>query len=83
MKILCTILVLSTLKVFWQTSITPEQRQQANKFYIAADWNESRKAYHVIVQAEPQNWNAKMRLGVSMTQIGNPKEAFPLFGRSG
>lgn len=78
MKIGLAILVFFPLVAFSQSAITSEQRQQANKFYAASDWKESLKAYQTITQAEPQNWNAKMRLGVSMTGLGKQKEALPL-----
>lgn len=75
MKQLFAFILLIPFIAFSQTAITAEQRQQANKFYMASDWNESLKAYQVISQSEPQNWNAKMRLGVSMTRLGRQKEA--------
>ncbi len=78
MKLLIILIYLIPFISFSQTAITPEQRQQANKFYTASDWKESVKAYQFIAQAEPQNWNAKMRLGVAMTGLGKQKEALPL-----
>ena len=78
MKQLLILLLLISFTALAQTAITPEQRQQANIFYVASDWKESLKAYQTIVQAEPQNWNAKMRLGVSMAGLGRQKEALPL-----
>ncbi len=60
---------------FAQSPITPEDRQKANNFYIAADWANAIAAFRKIADAEPKNWNARTRLGVSLTSIGNVKEA--------
>jgi tetratricopeptide (TPR) repeat protein len=78
MKKLFTFILLTPFITFAQTSITPEQRQQANAFFQASDWKESLKAYQSISLAEPQNWNAKMRIGISLTKLGRQKEALPL-----
>lgn len=78
MKKLFTFILLTPFITFAQTSITPEQRQQANSFFQASDWKESLKAYQSISLAEPQNWNAKMRVGISLTKLGRQKEALPL-----
>src|SRR6478752_4830523 len=78
MKNLILLIVFIPAFALGQSTITPEQRQQANKFYTASDWKESLKAYQVIAQAEPQNWNARMRAGISLTALGRTKEAVPL-----
>jgi len=62
---------------FSQSEITAEQKQQASQYYAAGDWNSAIKSYQVIVKADPQNWNAKMRLGVALTSSGKPMEALP------
>ncbi len=77
MKIISLLLVLLPLFGYAQ-SITAEQRQQANKLFTELNWKESLKAYETIVKAEPQNWNAKMRMAVSLTELGRQKEALPL-----
>ena len=78
MKNLILLLALAPAYGFSQSAISPEQRQQANKYYTASDWKESLKAYQVIAQAEPQNWNARMRAGISLNGLGRTKEAIQL-----
>jgi tetratricopeptide (TPR) repeat protein len=58
-----------------QTPVTQEDRQKANSFYIAGDWANAITAYKKIADAEPQNFNARTRLGASLTQSGMAKEA--------
>jgi tetratricopeptide (TPR) repeat protein len=58
-----------------QTPITQEQRQQANQYFQASDWVKSVKAYQTIASAEPQNWNARLRWGVSLLNSGKHKES--------
>jgi tetratricopeptide (TPR) repeat protein len=66
------------LFTFAQSGITVEQRQQANQFFQEGSWQKSIAAYQAIAQAEPQNWNAQMRWGISLTNSGKPKDALPL-----
>lgn len=78
MKTIFTLLLAASVTVgIAQSTVTPEQRQQANQFFQANDWSQSAKAYEVIAKAEPQNWNAKLRLGVSLTNTGKQKDAIP------
>jgi tetratricopeptide (TPR) repeat protein len=74
MKLAC-LLLLTSIACFAQSSITPEDRQKANSFYVAADWTNAIAAYKKIADAEPQNWNARTRLGASLTAKGDAKEA--------
>jgi tetratricopeptide (TPR) repeat protein len=82
MKPFLALVLLLPFFAFSQTAITSEQRQNANTYFQAANWKESIKAYHIIAQAEPQNWNAKMRLGISMTKSGQTKDAISVLQES-
>jgi tetratricopeptide (TPR) repeat protein len=70
-------LFLFSLIVQAQT-ITPEQRKDANNYFLANDWINTIKSYQLIAKAEPQNWNARMRWGIGLTNTGKVKEALPL-----
>ncbi|NOT77292.1 MAG: tetratricopeptide repeat protein [Cyclobacteriaceae bacterium] len=74
MKLLALLLLFPFLCIA-QSSITQEDRQKANSFYVASDWSNAITAYKKIAEAEPQNWNARTRLGVSYLSSGNSKEA--------
>ena len=75
---LTTLFVLTSIVCLAQSPITPEDRQKANSFYTAKDWTNAITAYKKIADAEPQNWNARTRLGISLTAIGKAKEAIKL-----
>ncbi len=75
MKLIGFLLLLGPVCGFGQSPITAEDRQKANSFYVAADWANAVTAYKKIADAEPQNWNARTRLGASLTAKGMAKEA--------
>jgi tetratricopeptide (TPR) repeat protein len=68
----------SLLTVAFSQTVTSEQRKQADAFFQASDWKNVIASYSAIAKSEPQNWNAKMRWGVALTNSGKPKEAIPL-----
>jgi len=74
MKILYLLLLIPGIGLS-QSSITQEDRQKANSFYTASDWVNAITAYTKIANAEPQNWNARTRLGASLIASGKSKEA--------
>jgi tetratricopeptide (TPR) repeat protein len=66
-----------TLTSHSQSAITPEQRLQANNYFVANDWSNTIKVYQLIIKAEPQNWNAKMRVGIAFINMRKAKEGLP------
>jgi hypothetical protein len=74
MRILYLLLLLPVIS-FGQSTISSEDRQKANAFYSASDWHNAAIAYQKIADAEPQNWNARTRLGASLIANGKAKEA--------
>ena len=55
--------------------ITTDDRQAANTFFTTHDWSNAKTAYEKICVAEPTNWQAKNRLGVVLSELGNTKNA--------
>lgn len=76
-NLLYALLFLYVQQGYAQSSVTPEQRLEANSYYLAGDWINTIKSYQSITKTEPQNWNAKMRVGVALTNTKKAKEALP------
>lgn len=74
------LLFLLSLSSFAQTapassSVTPEMRAEANKFYQAQDWQNAATAYQKIAELETQNPNAYYRAGNSFLNLNKNDEA--------
>jgi hypothetical protein len=78
MKIVLYFLLIFTPAILQAQTITPEQRKQAEEYFQMKNWKKVIEAYSVIAKSEPQNWNAKTRWGVGLTQSGKAKEAILL-----
>ena len=73
--LLSLILILAFIHTSGQSKITTEDRQKANTYFTSGDWSNALKSYQAIVQQEPKNANALMRLGQSQTALGKNQEA--------
>ncbi len=74
LSILLSVLVFIS---YGQSAVTPEQRQEANTYFNNEEWNKVITSYLSIVKAEPQNWNARMRIGIALTKSAKAKEGIP------
>jgi tetratricopeptide (TPR) repeat protein len=72
------LIVLLSISGFAQSTVTPEDRKKANEAFTASKWTDAIALYKAIAEKEPQNWNARMRWGISLTSSNNPKDAVPV-----
>lgn len=78
MKRNCLTLLLVFLVFSAEAQISGEDRQKATNFFLASDWKNTTTAYEKICAAEPTNWQAKNRLGIAYSELGNLKKAGPI-----
>ncbi len=73
----CLLLLLFSAMLCSQTTpaVTPEMRQEANKYYLAQDWEKAVAAYGAIVKIEDANANARFRLGNSLLNLNRNADA--------
>lgn len=75
------VLVLIGASAFSQ-SVTPDDRKKANEAFTANQWAEAVKLYKAIAEKEPQNWNARMRWGISLTASNQANGAVLVLGEA-
>lgn len=64
------------------SSITVEQRKEANEVYLAQSWTKSAELYQAITEVEPRNAGALFRLGVSYHNLKKYDEAMKIYMRA-
>jgi tetratricopeptide (TPR) repeat protein len=77
MKTLLYLFLVSATFCHAQSVVTPEQRQEANRYFNSSDWANAIKTYEAISKLESQNWNARMRIGIALSKTSKAKEALP------
>ncbi|NJN41080.1 MAG: tetratricopeptide repeat protein [Flammeovirgaceae bacterium] len=78
------VIILLAIFSYWKCigQITTEERQVANAFFISSDWSNAKTAYEKICETEPTNWQAKNRLGVALSEMGNTRKAISILEES-
>jgi len=75
----CIFVLVPGLVTFSQImpAVSPEFRQEANKYYQAQDWAKAAEAYKNIVYLESENANARYRFGNSLLNLSRNTDALP------
>lgn len=74
-KALLAALLLTACSSLFSQTVTPEERAQANTFFVSEDWPKAVSAYLAIAKREPQNSNARMRAGVGLLHQAKTNDA--------
>ena len=64
------------------SEVTAEMRQEADAFYLAADWKNAAEAYEKILKLDASNANAHYRLGNALFNLGRNQDAVPHFEKA-